>query len=100
MAPTTNIATRLANRAGVTESWYRSLDRASGTEELEIANAIAEWADGDTVAAHIAFQIDYLCTGDEAKNRNSIFDPIQRAWLTATYGVRFLTISDLASKFA
>ncbi len=81
----------------MTEPWYRSLDRATGTEENEIANAIAEWADGDTVAAHIAFQIDYLCTGDQAKARSSIFNPSERAWVTTTYGVRFVTISELAA---
>jgi hypothetical protein len=97
MVPITKIATHLASRAGVTEPWYRSLDRANSTEESEIANAIAEWADGDTIAAHIAFQIQYLCTGDKAaKAKNSIFDPTERAWLSATYGVRFLTMSGLA----
>jgi hypothetical protein len=50
--PITRIAARLANRDGVVEPWYRSLDRADDAEGKEIANAIAEWADGDTVAAH------------------------------------------------
>jgi hypothetical protein len=95
-APIMKIASRLAKRAGVTEPWYRSLDRAANLEEAEIANAIAEWADGDTVAAHIAFQIDYLCTGDQAKARSSIFSPTERAWLKATYGVQFITMSELA----
>jgi len=82
----------------VTEPWYSSLDRANSSEEVEIANAIAEWADGDTVAAHIGFQIGYLCTGDKgAKAGNSIFDSTQRAWLSATYGVQLLTISELAA---
>jgi hypothetical protein len=101
MGPIQKIAARLANRAGVTEPWYSSLDRANSSEEVEIAKAIAEWADGDTVAAHIGFQIEYLCTGDKgAKAGNSIFDPTQRAWLAATYGVQFLTISELAAMVA
>jgi hypothetical protein len=97
MVPITKIAARLANRAGVTEPWYSSLDRADSAEEKEISNAIAEWADGDTVAAHISFQVDYLCTGDRPRARSSIFDPTERAWLAATYGVRFVTISELAA---
>ncbi len=85
----------------MTEPWYSSLDRANSAEEAEIASAIAEWADGDTVAAHIGYQIEYLCTGDEgAKARNSIFDPTQRAWLAATYGLKLLTISELAAMVA
>jgi hypothetical protein len=43
MVPITRIADRLANRGGVVEPWYRSLDRANEAEEKEIANAIAEW---------------------------------------------------------
>jgi hypothetical protein len=97
-APVKNIAARLAKKAGVKEPWYRSLDRATPAEEKEIANAIAEWADSDTVAAHHAFQIDYLCTGDKAaKAKDSIFSPDDRAWLAETYGMKFITISELAA---
>jgi hypothetical protein len=97
--PIMKIAAGLANRAGVgAEPWYRSLNRANAAEEGKIASAFAEWADGDTVAAHITFQIQYLCTDDRAaKAKLSIFDPIQRAWLMATFGVRFVTISELAA---
>ena len=100
MVPITRIADRLANRGGVVEPWYRSLDRANDAEEKDIANAIAEWADGDTVAAHISYQIDCLCTGDKAVARSSILSPTERAWLTTTYGVRFVTISELAAMLA
>jgi hypothetical protein len=95
--PIVKIATRLAKKAGVTEPWYRSLTRASSAEEKEIASALAEWADGDTIAAHIAYQINYLCTGDQARARISIFNPAQRTWLTQSFGVRFVTIAELAA---
>jgi hypothetical protein len=97
MVPITRIAERLANRGGVVEPWYRCLDRASEAEEKEIASAIAEWADGDTVAAHISYQIDYLCTGDKAAARSSIFNSTEKVWLSERYGVRFMTISELAA---
>jgi hypothetical protein len=87
------IATRLAKKAGVIEPWYSSLDRADSAEEKEIA----KWADGDTVAAHIAYQIDYLCTGDQAKARSSVFNPTERAWLAESFGVRLVTITELAA---
>ncbi len=47
------------------------------------------------MAAHIAFQVDYLCTGDKPQGRSSIFDSTERAWLTTTYGVQFVTIIEL-----
>jgi hypothetical protein len=97
MMPITRIAARLANRGGVLGPWYRGLDRANEIEEREIARAIAEWADGDTLAAHISYEIDYLCTNDKAAARSSIFNATEREWLTATYGARFATISELAA---
>ena len=68
-------------------------------ERREIVKAIAEWADGDLVASHIASANDLLCTEDQAKTARgpSIFDATNRAWLKTTYGVEFVTISELAA---
>lgn len=69
-------------------------------ERAEINKAVAEWADGDLVAAHIACKNDLLCTRDEGKSARSpsVFDAINRAWLKADYGVEFVTIPELASR--
>jgi hypothetical protein len=95
--PAKHVAERIAKRFGVQEPWYKSLARADANEEKEFARAIREWADSDTVAAHIAYQSEILCTGDQGRSGNSIFDETNRAWLTVTYGVHFATITELAA---
>jgi hypothetical protein len=94
------LATKLSARDGVTEPWYRSLARARDVhEENAVKRAIAEWADGDSIAAHIAYGIDYFCTGDlgNSSGSSSILDQANRAWLSAKHGVHFVTVSQLAS---
>jgi hypothetical protein len=59
--------------------------------------ACAEWADGELVAAHIAYRNDALCTNDRARaTGSSVFDPDNRTLLTREFGVRFLTTAELA----
>jgi hypothetical protein len=61
--------------------------------------ACAEWADGELVAAHIAYQNDILCTHDHARRAGtSVFDPKNRSWLTSNYGVVFKTIDELLAE--
>jgi hypothetical protein len=64
----------------------------------QIEKAFAESADGDLVAAHIAFSNDYLCTEDRAKFAvsPSIFDANNRAWLNSEYGTKILSAQQLA----
>lgn len=93
------LGTEFGRRAGVTEPWFHSLVRATDVhEENEVKRAIAEWADGDSIAAHIGYGIDFFCSNDAGKSAGapSVLDQANRAWLTATYGVRFVTISELA----
>jgi len=85
------------------ELWLQGLRRATVDERKKVQRAVAEWADADSISAHIGYKIDFFCTGDYGKGNAgtaSIFDPTNRAWLMATYGVRFLTISDLAAMLA
>ena len=94
------LAIDFAQRAHVQEPWFKSLNRANGVaEERAVQRAVAEWADGDSIAAHIGYGIDYFCTGDEGKSSGaaSVFDAASRAWLSATYGARFITMTDLAA---
>jgi hypothetical protein len=68
----------------------------SPREAKQLSAACAEWADAETVSAHIAYRNDVLCTNDRGRNAGvSILDAINRAWLASTYGVRFMTVSDL-----
>jgi hypothetical protein len=64
--------------------------------EKAFAKACAEWADGELVASHIAYQHDILCTNDQARAAGtSIFDSPNRVWLAAEFGVRFATLAEL-----
>lgn len=69
-------------------------------EKRQIEKAFAESADGDVVAAHIAFGNDYLCTEDRGKSAvsPSIFDAQNRAWLETEYGVEILNVQELANR--
>lgn len=71
-------------------------------ERTEIAKAVAEWADGALVASHIGIENDLLCTEDRGRSAGgpSIFDATNRAWLSATYGVKFTNIPELAALLA
>lgn len=70
--------------------------------EKEFARAVAEWADGDSVAAHVAYCNDIFCTEDQGKTAKggSILDANNRSWLTLAYKVKFATISELAAGLA
>ena len=59
---------------------------------------MAEWADGDTVAAHVAYGNNEFCSNDHGRRGGaaSVLDRANREWLASSHGVRFLTISALA----
>jgi hypothetical protein len=71
-------------------------------EQRQINRAIAEWADGDSVAAHYGYGIDLFCSEDFGKGASnpSVLDPANRAWLTTTFGIRFVTLGELAQMVA
>lgn len=70
------------------------------SDPTKFARAVAEWADGDSVAAHIAYKNDVFCTEDKGNSAGgpSILDGNNRVWLQATYGVKFATIGELAQQ--
>lgn len=85
--------------ARIGQPWYVGLGAAPDFEDKAISKAIAEWADGDSVAAHIAYKNDYFCTRDVAKaaGTDSILSPQNRDWLTSQYGVKFVTPEQLVA---
>ncbi len=88
-----------APRIQVDEPWFTSLLRARHIhEQRQVQRAIAEWADADSIAAHIGYGIDLFCTEDQGKGAGapSIFDADNRTWLEKTYEVKFVTLSELA----
>jgi hypothetical protein len=62
---------------------------------------VAEWEDGEAVAAHIGYGNDVFCSHDFNRGKKlarSVLDDQNRAWLTAKFGVQFVTLSQLAEK--
>lgn len=86
-------------RFGYEHSGWTAFARASSPKEIDaVANAVAEWADAELIAAHVAYKNDLLCTSDMAKKvGESAFDGINREWLTSVYQVRFVSVAELAS---
>ena len=80
------------------ESWLMGLMRAPASEKLAIAVAVAEWADADSVAAHISYRNDFFCTRDTAikAGPTSVFSESNRKWLEKDYGLRLVLPQELA----
>jgi hypothetical protein len=95
------IGKRLAKQYGVEEPelWLQSLGRATDkSDKAKIAKAIAEWSDGDSIAAHYGFGIQLFCSEDFGENADgpSILDYENRTWLTSDFGIEFVTLAELA----
>jgi hypothetical protein len=84
--------------AGAGQPWLKGIALSPDSEEAVISKAVAEWADGDAVAAHYAYENDYICTRDigESGGIDSVFSQKNRAWLESKYGVKFITPENLA----
>ena len=97
----TSIANEFAKRDNaVNEMPLRSLGRAKDVhEEGRVRRAVSEWADADSVASHIGYAIDLFCTDDQGKGAGapSVLDSANRARLEKTYGVKFVTLCQLAA---
>ena len=98
------LAARLDNGTSPFSPWFQSLGNARDIHETrEVARAVAEWADGDSVAAHYGYRNDFFCTLDAGKGESkrgdpAILDATNRAWLSAAHGIKFVTIAELAEK--
>ena len=64
----------------------------------EFAEAIAEWVDGDSLAAHYAVGNEFFCTDDNARNAGtkSIFHSVNKNRLQAEYDVKIISSRELA----
>lgn len=95
------IAEDIQKRTHQKGPWFSLLQSAKDEQEhQQIQKAVGEWADGDTVATHIAYRNDIICVADKGKSAGgaSIFDQRNRAWLEQIYGVKFATLSELAAR--
>ncbi|MEJ7575938.1 MAG: hypothetical protein WKF74_02915 [Pyrinomonadaceae bacterium] len=73
--------------------WRIGLKNAPPSEAQNIAKALAEWADGDAIAAHVGYKNDFFCTRDTGKSAGaaSILSPQNRAILESKFGVKFIS---------
>ena len=63
-----------------------------------IAEALAEWSDGDSLAAHYGYQHNYFCTMDEGKGAGakSILHLSHRSWLKEQFNIEIVSPEKLA----
>jgi hypothetical protein len=96
----------IKNRLALGQPWFHGLRYAHGIAEVrEVARAVAEWADGDSVAAHYAYGNDVFCTLDHGRDENrrgesAVLDVENRKWLTLELGIQFATMDELAVRLA
>ncbi|MBK8172738.1 MAG: hypothetical protein IPK60_20705 [Sandaracinaceae bacterium] len=81
-----DIATKSSNG---TEPWQSGLCRLDETEGDLVSKAVAEWADGDSIAAHWAYGNDFFCTRDTGKSAGhaSVLAPSNLKKLRAKFEV-------------
>lgn len=89
------------NLAGSQTDWHKGLQEACDThQQRALERAFAEWADGDAIASHIAYDLDVFCSADMGKSNanKSVLDPDHRQWLERTYKVTFMSLEDLLAE--
>jgi hypothetical protein len=86
---------------GSPELWLQGLGRARDkSERKKVAEAIREWADGDSVAAHHGFGMKLFCSEDFRRSGSgrSVLDRDNRQWLKTGFEFEFMTLAELARK--
>lgn len=80
------------------DGWMIGVGNAPDSENGIIAKAVAEWADGDSVASHIAINGDYFCTNDSAKKAgsDSVLSKNNVEILNREYGFKKIIPNELA----
>lgn len=94
------IADQIRTEIGGHEPFVSYLGKPLTQAEQRLVNrAIAEWSDGDSVAAHYGYGLDLFCTEDFGKgaSKGSVLDEDNRSWLTEEFNIRFVTLSELAT---
>jgi hypothetical protein len=78
--------------------WHEAIAGATVPQATAIIKAVAEWVDGDTVAAHYAYVNDYICTSNAGTaGAHSIMSREMRDTVLAKINIRFVTPAELAA---
>ena len=97
------IANRWADRAAPNEPWYRILGLAKDIHETrEVARAVAEWSDADSICAHYGYGNDLFCTldvaaGERKRGDTAVLDTDNRQWLSSNFGISFASLVEVAA---
>jgi hypothetical protein len=97
------IALEIQTEVGGDGSFLSYLGRPRNpTEQKRINRAVAEWSDGDSIAAHYGYGIDRFCSRDFGQNagKASVLHPDNRQWLSQSFGIQFVTLAELAEMAA
>jgi hypothetical protein len=87
-----------AKNPRATPPWHEAIAAASVAEATAITKAVAEWTDGDTVAAHYAYANDYVCTANPGTGgTDAILSTVNRESILAKINMRFVTPEELAA---
>jgi hypothetical protein len=81
--------------------WLQGLGRATDkSEKKKVADAVREWGDGDSIAAHYGFGIQLFRSEDFRKNRSgrSVLDCGDRQWLSSEFSIEFVSLAEFARK--
>lgn len=79
---------------------YDNVKKAKLTiSDNQYADAVAEWADGESLSAHYAYGCDVFCTNDQGRNagRKSIFYPSNLLRLKERFKIVVLSPDELAT---
>lgn len=92
----------IASTAKRPPPWFRALAYIDDEARARVPKAIAEWADGDAVAAHIGGGSDYFCTLDFGRKAgpDSVLSPANRKQLSDKYGAVFVTPKELLNEIS
>ena len=78
---------------------FSKIKNAPESDIKKVSQAMAEWADGDSVAAHYGYGNDYFCTRDIARGAGSksIFSISNRAKLKKEFDISIIGLEDLVA---
>ncbi len=78
-------------------SVYDAPSKIPSEKHRAFSESIAEWVDGDALAAHFGYQNDCFCTEDRGRNAGSqsVFYPENKTEVENAFGLKILSVSEL-----
>jgi len=95
-----NIVLRAAASTSTHALGVEAKELAHSDKQSAVADAVAEWADGDALAAHYGHAHDAFCSLDRGRQAGSrsILHLSRRSWLAREFGIRVDSPIELAER--